>query len=105
MASKLVATLLYTGESQCRFPASTNPDIYAAQRTLLEAWSIVSENFVDQSFAGHNWEEELKDSLTNAYPPPPPTLLHPYPQHPNPPWISISKHVTPSDCAIRTLTA
>lgn len=50
-----------------RFPASTNPDVYAAQRTLLEAWSIVDQNFVDQSFAGHNWDEELKDALTSAY--------------------------------------
>lgn len=50
-----------------RFPASDRPDVYAAQRTLLEAWSIVDHNYVDQSFAGHNWDEELANALMTAY--------------------------------------
>lgn len=51
----------------CRFPASSRPDIFAAQHTLLEAWSIVGHNFVDQSFAGRNWDEELGSALMSAY--------------------------------------
>ena len=50
-----------------RFPASSRPEIFEAQRTLLEAWSIVGHNFVDQNFAGKNWDEELGTALMSAY--------------------------------------
>lgn len=57
-----------TGLLSChRFPASSRPEIFAAQRTLLEAWSIVGHNYVDQSFAGRNWDEELGTALMSAY--------------------------------------
>ena len=51
----------------CRFPASSRPEIFEAQRTLLEAWSIVGHNFVDQNFGGRNWDEELGTALMAAY--------------------------------------
>ena len=53
--------------AKCRFPASSRPEIFEAQRTLLEAWSIVGHNFVDQNFAGKNWDEELGTALMSAY--------------------------------------
>ncbi|GMH42932.1 hypothetical protein BSKO_10854 [Bryopsis sp. KO-2023] len=48
------------------FPASGNPDVFTVQRTLLEAWSIVRDTFVDGD-GGVEWEQELGDSLMNAY--------------------------------------
>ena len=50
-----------------RFPASANPAVFAAQQTLVEAWTIVGEVFVDARFAGHNWDQELTESLNAAY--------------------------------------
>lgn len=41
--------------------------MFAAQRTLLEAWSIVQLNFIDPSFGGHDWDESLAEALTDAY--------------------------------------
>lgn len=38
-----------------RLPASEDPGVYTAQRTLLEAWQIVSEAYEDGSFNGRNW--------------------------------------------------
>lgn len=52
---------------QCRFPASVNPAIFAAQQTMVEAWTIVGETFVDSRFAGHNWDHELTEHLNAAY--------------------------------------
>ena len=43
----------------CRFPASPDPAIFAAQKTMVEAWTIVGEAFVDGSFNHHDWEREL----------------------------------------------
>ena len=33
----------------------------------MEAWTIVGEVFVDARFAGHNWDQELTESLNAAY--------------------------------------
>ena len=41
--------------------------MFAAQKTLVEAWSIVEDAYVDGRFGGHNWEEELSDALVAAY--------------------------------------
>lgn len=54
-------------EIQCRFPASANPAIFGIQKTLVEAWTIVNEAYVDAGFGGHNWEKELGEALTTAY--------------------------------------
>ena len=51
----------------CRFPASANPAVFAAQQTMVEAWTIVGEVFVDARFAGHNWDHELTEGLNAAY--------------------------------------
>lgn len=57
----------FGGCCTCRFPASANPAVFAAQQTLVEAWTIVGEVFVDTRFAGHNWDQELAESLNAAY--------------------------------------
>ena len=41
--------------------------MFAAQKTLVEAWTIVQEAFVDGGFGGHDWEQELSNSLLSAY--------------------------------------
>ena len=51
----------------CRFPASNNPAIFAAQKTLVEAWTIVQEAFVDGRFGGADWEQALSTALIGAY--------------------------------------
>ena len=61
----ILKTVLYI--TACRFPASANPAIFAAQQTMVEAWTIVGEVFVDARFSGHNWDRELTDSLNAAY--------------------------------------
>ena len=33
----------------------------------MEAWTIVGEVYVDARFAGHNWDQELTESLNAAY--------------------------------------
>lgn len=50
-----------------RFPASSDPAVFAAQQTMVEAWTIVGEVFVDGRFGGHNWDRELADALNAAY--------------------------------------
>ncbi|KAK9826495.1 hypothetical protein WJX81_006338 [Elliptochloris bilobata] len=50
-----------------RFPASTDPAVFTAQKTLVEAWTIVSKAYVDSEFGGHEWEGELSQALVAAY--------------------------------------
>ncbi|GAX76907.1 hypothetical protein CEUSTIGMA_g4353.t1 [Chlamydomonas eustigma] len=50
-----------------RLPASTKPEIFAVQQTLMEAWSIVGETFVDEHFNGRNWPAELKEHMMAAF--------------------------------------
>ena len=40
-----------------RFPASPNPEVFAAQKTLVEAWRVVAESYVDDHFGGHDWPQ------------------------------------------------
>lgn len=49
-----------------RVPVSPDPAIFAAQRTLLEAWRIVTDTYEDASFAGRDWESDLADGLISA---------------------------------------
>ncbi|CAD7698236.1 unnamed protein product [Ostreobium quekettii] len=50
-----------------RFPASGNPQVFTAQKTLVEAWTIVREGYFDENFGGRDWEGELRKHMTNAY--------------------------------------
>ena len=51
----------------CRFPASPDPKVFAAQQTLVEAWSIIEDAYVDAQFGGHQWEDELSNALVATY--------------------------------------
>lgn len=45
------------------FPVADSPELFRTQRTLVEAWSIVSEAFVDPTFNNHDWPAELSERL------------------------------------------
>ena len=51
----------------CRLPASTVPEVFSAQQTLMEAWSIVGEAFVDVKFNGQDWTQQLRSHMQTAY--------------------------------------
>lgn len=38
----------------------------SVQRTLVEAWTIVTEGYVDPTFNGADWMGELGDALTTS---------------------------------------
>ncbi|GIL52993.1 hypothetical protein Vafri_8708 [Volvox africanus] len=66
-ALSLILSPALAASELVRLPASTDPAIFAAQRTLVEAWTIVGQAFVDPSFNGHDWESELRDHMMTAY--------------------------------------
>ena len=46
-----------------RIAGSSNPNVFEAQKTLVQAWSIVRDTFVDRSAVGARWDGELADAL------------------------------------------
>ena len=57
-----------------RLPASPVPEIYSAQETLIEAWSIVGESFIDVNFNGRDWTRQLLSHMQAAYSAPDPAV-------------------------------
>ncbi len=51
-----------------RMSASENPEIFEAQKTLVQSWSIVRDSFVDASKDGfaRKWEGELASALART---------------------------------------
>ncbi len=62
-AASLSALLLvapsFAEEQIIRFPASNDPAVFGVQKTLVEAWQIIRDVYVDGSFANHDWDREL----------------------------------------------
>jgi len=50
-----------------RLPASPDPEIFTAQRTMIEAWSIIQQSFVDETMNNQDWPEALQKHMINAY--------------------------------------
>ncbi|KAL4420229.1 hypothetical protein ABPG77_011053 [Micractinium sp. CCAP 211/92] len=48
------------------FPIARDKDVFEVQKTMAEAWTIVTETFVDSSFNNTAWDEELVGALTQA---------------------------------------
>eukprot|EP01025_Chloroclados_australasicus_P019737 TRINITY_DN207_c0_g1_i1.p1 TRINITY_DN207_c0_g1~~TRINITY_DN207_c0_g1_i1.p1 ORF type:complete len:551 (-),score=61.69 TRINITY_DN207_c0_g1_i1:469-2043(-) len=48
-----------------RFAASANPEIFTTQKTLVEAWAIVQDEFVDDNLNNADWKSELINTMTN----------------------------------------
>lgn len=57
VGSGLRAADLYTESIPrcCRVPINPDPAIFAAQRTLLEAWKIVTDSYEDSTFNNRDW--------------------------------------------------
>ncbi|KAL3694725.1 hypothetical protein R1sor_008376 [Riccia sorocarpa] len=48
------------------FPGSNITEVNSVQRTLVEAWGIVRETYVDPSFNHQDWNSKLQDSLATT---------------------------------------
>ncbi|KAL4451911.1 hypothetical protein ABPG75_007573 [Micractinium tetrahymenae] len=48
------------------FPIARDKEVFEVQKTMAEAWTIVTETFVDSSFNDTAWDEELVAALTQA---------------------------------------
>lgn len=48
---------------ELRFPVAPQPEVFAIQKTMAEAWTIVAEAFVDPKFNNTDWEAELANGL------------------------------------------
>jgi C-terminal processing protease CtpA/Prc len=52
------------------FPVAENPELFSVQKTLVEAWSILTETYVDPTFNHLDWQQELSSKLNSiAYAP------------------------------------
>lgn len=52
------------------FPVAENPELFSFQKTLVEAWSILTETYVDPTFNHLDWQKELSSKLNSiAYAP------------------------------------
>lgn len=70
VGAALLATSLLTGRVEAMedisVPMAQTRELFNLQRTMVEAWTIIQETFIDGSFNNTNWEEELKSHLTAA---------------------------------------
>lgn len=66
LCGALLLSPLQSDALELRFPASGNPEIFTAQKTLVQAWSIVRESYVDGD-GGMEWQDVLKESMQSAY--------------------------------------
>lgn len=67
VALALLVGSAYADGTIVRLPASPDPQVFAAQRTMVEAWTIVGESFVDDTFNGKSWADELREHMMAAY--------------------------------------
>ena len=44
-------------------PVSERPELFAVQKTMVEAWSILSQAYVDPTFNNTDWMRELEEGL------------------------------------------
>ncbi|CAM6094186.1 unnamed protein product [Calypogeia fissa] len=56
----------WADEMRVTFPASKISEVSTAQRTLVEAWGIIRETYVDSSFNNQDWDQILQDSLADT---------------------------------------
>jgi len=50
-----------------RLPGSPNPEVFAVQKTIIQAWQITRDSFVDESSTmGKKWEKALSDTLART---------------------------------------
>ncbi|KAJ7972245.1 Carboxyl-terminal-processing peptidase [Quillaja saponaria] len=50
------------------FPVSRAPEVNTVQRTLVEAWSLIRETFVDPTFNHQDWDSKLQQTMVEMFP-------------------------------------
>ncbi|XP_052290445.1 carboxyl-terminal-processing peptidase 3, chloroplastic isoform X1 [Citrus sinensis] len=50
------------------FPASRAPEVNTVQRTLVEAWGLIRETFVDPTFNHQDWDSKLQQTMVEIFP-------------------------------------
>lgn len=50
------------------FPVSRAPEVNAVQRTLVEAWGLIRETFVDPTFNHQDWDLKLQQTMVEMFP-------------------------------------
>lgn len=45
------------------FPVSRAPEVNTVQRTLVEAWGLIRETFVDPTFNHQDWDLKLQQTM------------------------------------------
>jgi hypothetical protein len=54
-------------EMRVTFPASKISEVNRVQRTLVEAWGIIRETYVDSTFNNQDWEDMLQETLADTF--------------------------------------
>lgn len=49
--------------TELHFPVADTPELFGVQKTMVEAWTILQEAYVDPSLNNLNWPEELATEL------------------------------------------
>ncbi|CAK8571019.1 unnamed protein product [Lathyrus sativus] len=49
------------------FPVSRAPEVNEVQRTLVEAWSLIRETFVDPTFNHQDWDMKLQQTMVEMF--------------------------------------
>eukprot|EP01018_Ginkgo_biloba_P032484 Gb_10272 [translate_table: standard] len=50
------------------FPASKAREVNTVQRTLVEAWGVIRETFVDPTFNHQDWDLQLQQTMVEMFP-------------------------------------
>lgn len=50
------------------FPVSHTPEVNTVQRTLVEAWGLIRETFVDPTFNHQDWDLKLQQTMVEMFP-------------------------------------
>lgn len=50
------------------FPVSRTSEVNNVQRTLIEAWSLIRESFVDPTFNHQDWDLKLQQTMVEMFP-------------------------------------
>ncbi|KAL3637298.1 Carboxyl-terminal-processing peptidase 3, chloroplastic [Castilleja foliolosa] len=50
------------------FPVSHTREVNTVQRTLVEAWSLIRETFVDPTFNHQDWDLKLQQTMVEMFP-------------------------------------
>ncbi|KAI4387121.1 hypothetical protein MLD38_004976 [Melastoma candidum] len=67
-ASLCLPPAAYPESLTVAFPASRNHEVNTVQRTLVEAWGLIRETFVDPTFNHQDWDSKLQQTMAEMFP-------------------------------------